>query len=144
MLPGVNPNQEDPPMGAMLETLQGYKSYLVVGAALIAWLLGSQLGLITAETEQKALEICVILFGATFAAKVNRIRQALGESGAPLVAVLAAAGFAASMLLAPAAIAADGSVAAPPGLLAVYVIGCIASALVGCFVGWNAARLRRV
>jgi hypothetical protein len=65
-------------MDSIIQALKGKKSYLVAGFAGLTWVLG-EVGLVSPEHVDQALKLGAMLFGATLAAKVNRIRAALGS-----------------------------------------------------------------
>ncbi len=65
-------------MMEMIGKLKGWKSYLVVGFAVASWVAG-ETGLASAGQVESVLTLCAALFGATLAAKINRIRSELSS-----------------------------------------------------------------
>ncbi len=63
-----------------MEALQGYKTYIILTAALAVVGL-NLLGIITKETAEPIMLILAMVGGITISAKVNRLSQVLGKMG---------------------------------------------------------------
>ena len=60
-------------MGKLVQLGAGRRSQFIVGVATGFWFIGTVLGVVSPEQLEQGLQILGILFGGTFAAKVQRL-----------------------------------------------------------------------
>ncbi len=67
-----------------MQALQGYKSILAAVAGVVVFGAGA-LGLLTPEQTEQGLVFVALVFGATFADKIRRLANVIGENVAKLL-----------------------------------------------------------